>query len=110
MSTSSMHLPAVRRHMALFWAVCSILMFSFPALGQSDNQSGNLDSYGNKAENISFSIKAQPLRSALIDFSKQSGIQLIYVADEGSAPNSPGLAGNFTIRQALAILLRNSGF
>ncbi len=110
MSTSSMHLPAVRRHMALFWAVCSVLMFSFPAFGQSANQPDNMDDHGKKAGNISFSIKAQPLRSALIDFSKQSGIQLIYVADERSSPDSPGLAGNFTIRQALAILLRNSGF
>jgi len=59
---------------------------------------------------VYFSIEAQSLRSALLEFSKQSGIQLIYVAKEKNGRISPPLTGNHTIRQALKLLLGGSGF
>lgn len=52
-----------------------------------------------------FNIQAQSLENALIEFSEQAGIQVIFSTDLLKGANSNGLAGEFTSRAALDQLL-----
>ncbi len=108
MSASSSRLPALRHHMAV-WAMCSAVMaYAQPhAIAQNKPVSPE-QSKRDQSRKVTFSINAQPLESALLDFSKQSGIQLIYVANGENATDSVELKGTYTIRQALRHLLLNS--
>ncbi|MCK5425255.1 MAG: TonB-dependent receptor [Emcibacter sp.] len=106
MSASSPRLPEVRRHMAI-WAMCSGMLVFFPNNTFALDQSRLVQS---QSRLVTFSIKAQPLRSALLEFSKQSGIQLIYVKKKETIRDSKALKGVYTIKQALKLLLDSSGF
>lgn len=106
MSTNNPVLSGVRWPMVL-WAICAVLLISFPA-NAVDLDQFKLDK--SQSRSVNFSIEAQPLRSALLEFSKQSGIQLIYVKNNETIWNSPALKGIYTIRQALKQLLDQSGF
>jgi len=107
MSNSSLFVPAVRRHMAI-WAICVAVVFHCPASAFNQDHPDNEPE--KPAIKITFAIKAQPLKAALLDFSKQSGIQLIYVAGDDDGVLSPAVNGNYRIEQALQRLLLNSGF
>ncbi len=106
MSTSSPRLLMVRRHMVI-WAICVDALFLFSANSFALDQSRLIQS---QSRSVNFSIERQALRSALLEFSKQSNIQLIYVAKKEPIRESLPLKGIYTIRQALNILLRDSGF
>jgi outer membrane receptor protein involved in Fe transport len=54
-------------------------------------------------------IPAQPLASALEQFERQTGVQILYAADAMSGKTSLRLAGQYTTEQALKILLDKSG-
>ncbi|NOZ41787.1 MAG: TonB-dependent receptor [Alphaproteobacteria bacterium] len=105
MLTSSPRLPVVRQYMAI-WAICGVALFSLPAKAFSPVPDGPSP---DRPATVYFSINARSLRSALIDFSKQSGIQLIYVAAKQNLPHAIRLEGRYTVRQALKLLLHNSG-
>ena len=96
-------LPAVRQYMAI-WAICGAALTSFPVSAFSYSP------VPGRTASVTFSIKGQSLRSALIEFSKQSGIQLIFVAKKQNLPQAAPLEGTYSVRQALDILLHNSGF
>ncbi len=53
----------------------------------------------------SFNIPAQDLQSALIQFSKQSGIQLLYPTEITAGIKTKGVQGKFASREALGLLL-----
>lgn len=56
-----------------------------------------------------FEISAQPLGSALQTFAAQSGDPLLYAEQTASGKHSPRLSGNYTTREAAALLLADSG-
>ncbi|MGE6387876.1 TonB-dependent siderophore receptor [Pseudomonas sp. NPDC078416] len=56
-----------------------------------------------------FSIPARPLPQALRDFSRVTGLGVIYTQDAPYAVDAPALVGSFSAEQALRILLGTSG-
>src|SRR3981189_2213634 len=59
---------------------------------------------------ISLDLPAQPLRDALNGLARQTGLQVIYTADEVTAKlSAPRLVGRYTTESALNALLKNSG-
>ena len=56
-----------------------------------------------------FDIPTQPLPSALLLFSSQSGVQVTSSAEMLEGKQSPGVVGTFTARAALDKLLRGTG-
>jgi len=112
MSTSSSHLPVVVQYMAV-WVICCAVIASGPTYSFAQNKISRISGTDNLSQSLSrkvpFAINAQPLESALLDFSKQSGIQLIYVARDGNDAHFKGLNGTYTIRRALQQLLFESG-
>lgn len=116
MSTSSPRLPGGRRHMAIMAIYTAVLFpYSVNAGGiqqAGENRTGDEQFRLAKSQSrtVNFLIEPQPLRAALIEFSKQSKIQLIFVAAKTPAPKSPALKGVYTIPQALKLLLKGSRF
>ena len=59
---------------------------------------------------VAMSLPEQPLRDALNDLARQTGLQVIYTAEDVTAGiTAPRLEGRFTPADALSELLRNSG-
>jgi hypothetical protein len=58
---------------------------------------------------IDWRIAAQPLDEALQEFSRQGGLQLIYLSSLTKGVQSPGVSGTYTVAAALARLLAGSG-
>ena len=56
-----------------------------------------------------FDIPAQPVPSALLAFSSQSGVQVTSSAEMLEGRHSPGVVGTFTARAALDKLLKGTG-
>jgi iron complex outermembrane receptor protein len=54
-------------------------------------------------------ISEQPLDEALQEFSRQSGVQVIFFSRITDGVRSPGANGKFTIENALEALLAGSG-
>jgi hypothetical protein len=54
-------------------------------------------------------IASQPLSDALQDFSRQSGIQVIFFSELTDGIRAPALDGEYTVPTALNALLTNSG-
>ena len=54
-------------------------------------------------------ITAQPLDEALQEFSRQSGMQVIYFSGLTDGIQSPGVNGKYTVSAALQALLAGSG-
>jgi len=61
------------------------------------------------SEAITFSIKPQPLTSALDAFGIATGIELLYSAALTNSRHSPGVTGSFTPEEALQQLLADTG-
>jgi len=116
MSTSSLSLPVVRRHM-VFLTVWAAMLSFFPlnvlALSQSSQiqpAPAAISLKQSLARKIFFSIRSTSLRSALLEFSKQSGIQLIYVSQKKHMEALSRLEGPYSIKEALEKLLHGTGF
>ena len=58
---------------------------------------------------MSLHIAEQPLDEALQEFSRQSGVQVIFFSSITDGIRSPGANGKFTIETALKALLAGSG-
>lgn len=58
---------------------------------------------------FNFSIPAEPLPQALSEFSRVTGLGVIYTQETPYAINAPALNGQFSAEQALARLLSSSG-
>ena len=61
------------------------------------------------AQSANFDIPAQPLASALNQFARQAGLQLVFMPALAQDRQAPRLAGTQDVRQALDALLRGSG-
>jgi len=55
-----------------------------------------------------FKIDSQPLGTALQDFAKQSGVQIIFFSQVTEGLQAPALNGSYTISGALEMLLSGS--
>lgn len=64
-----------------------------------------------QAEAIEFDLRitAQPLDEALQEFSRQSGMQVIFFSSLTEGIQSPGARGKYTVAAALKALLAGSG-
>lgn len=59
---------------------------------------------------IALSMPEQPLRDALNGLARQTGLQVIYTADDvGASMRAPRIEGTYTPQAALDLLLKNSG-
>lgn len=56
-----------------------------------------------------FDIAAQPLATAIHEYSVTTGIEVLYESAVTAHRQSPGVAGTYTPQQALAVLLEGSG-
>ena len=61
------------------------------------------------AQSANFDIPAQPLATALNQFARQAGLQLVFTPALAQDRQSPRIAGTQDVRQALDALLRGSG-
>jgi outer membrane receptor protein involved in Fe transport len=59
---------------------------------------------------LAFNLPAQNLASALLDYARMTGAQLLFDYDRFSAFTAPALRGSFTKQDALRRLLSNTGF
>lgn len=59
---------------------------------------------------FNFAIAAKPLPQALSDFTRVTGISVVYTDEAPYSLKSPALSGQFSAEQALQRLLGNSGF
>ena len=59
---------------------------------------------------LEFQIPSQMLGSALLQFSKQAGVQVLTGGIEVSKASSPGLSGHYTLASGLKQLLVDTGF
>jgi len=64
---------------------------------------------GPAAAPVSLNIEAQPIGSALNEFARQTGLQVVLFAEVSQGVTSPRLAGSYDPQQALRILLANTG-
>jgi outer membrane receptor for ferric coprogen and ferric-rhodotorulic acid len=64
---------------------------------------------GTTASVRSFDIKAQPLVDAMREFSRATGIQVVYTASVGSGVTSGGVTGSLSAGEALSRLLTSTG-
>jgi iron complex outermembrane recepter protein len=62
------------------------------------------------AARVKFDIAAQPIASALVAFSKQSGIDVLFTAKELKTLQAPAVVGEFKPEEALAAILAGSGY
>jgi Secretin and TonB N terminus short domain len=58
---------------------------------------------------VELRITAQPLDEALQEFSRQSGMQVIFFSGLTEGIQSPGVKGKYTVEAALKALLAGSG-
>lgn len=58
---------------------------------------------------LSLRIAEQPLDEALQEFSRQSGVQVVFFSSVADGIRSPGANGRFTVEEALKALLAGSG-
>lgn len=61
------------------------------------------------AQQARFDIAAQPLATALDQFARQAGLQLVFASSLAQGRTAPALYGTQDVRQALDTLLRGSG-
>ena len=62
-----------------------------------------------EAIRYALNIQSQPLGTALQEFAKQSGVQIIFVSRVAEARDAPALHGTYTQESALGALLEGSG-
>src|SRR5260221_948525 len=77
--------------------VAAFLIVAFPSVAADINEAK------------SFAIKPQPMDTALIDFSKQAGFQVVAESSDVSKFQTRGVVGKHPIGEALDQLLSGSG-
>src|SRR5882762_9533772 len=60
-------------------------------------------------QTMTFTIQPENLSAALVDFSRQANIQVMWGDLDLKDRKSPGLKGQYTIAQAMDLLLAGSG-
>lgn len=92
-------------------AFFSLLLLSQQAFSQDTSNRDRANAEQMDQSNIEqiFSIRAQLLSSALDQFSEQTGISFAYSSQALNGIQSPGVSGEFPLRQALNVLLTGTG-
>ncbi len=62
-----------------------------------------------QAREVTFSVSAGPLSSAISDFSRDSGVQIIARPEVLKGKRTAGLKGRMSVERGLALLLRGTG-
>jgi hypothetical protein len=60
-------------------------------------------------KNVHFDIRSAPLGNALVQFATQSGVQVAVADSDVVRLQSEGLHGDYSVQQALSMLLHNTG-
>jgi len=81
--------------------VIGFLTLCLPAVGAEPPPAGD--------ERVMFKIDAPSMMSALIQFTQQSGVQLLLPAEGAERLAAPKVEGAYTVRAALDRLLQDSG-
>ncbi len=81
------------------WVLGALALFA----GVAQADAGRLD------QEASFEIPAQPLSTALVQFSKQAALQVVTASVELGEQETAGVLGKKTLREALETLLSRSG-
>lgn len=97
-----MYMPAMHNKLVLAITLASLSMV--PAVSQAESNASD-QAQRLAAATISFNVPAQSLGSALMQFGRQSKLQLSYKPDMVRGKVSVGVEGDYTPRQALKILL-----
>lgn len=58
---------------------------------------------------VTLEIAAQPLSSAVIEFGRQAGVQIVTQGSDLTTLSSPGVSGTHSLQQALQLLLSGTG-
>ena len=100
----------VCRHTVLFGFLLAGMAFAVSAmLGPATAKEGPAPVRIAQASEIDFAIPAQSLADALVQFSRQTGIQVSSEASVTRDLDSPGVSGRMTAEAALRRLLAGSG-
>src|SRR5262245_38928381 len=81
--------------------VIGFLTLCLPALGAEPPAAGD--------RRVNFKIDAPSMMVALIQFTQQSGVQLMFPAEGAERLAAPKVEGAYTVRAALDRLLQDSG-
>ena len=93
------------QHSALSTALaCSLLVGTLQAQGATAPATTTV------TQKLALDIPAQPLRQALLQFSQQSGQNVMLDGDLDATLRSPRVVGQYSAEEALGQLLRGSGY
>src|SRR5437868_1501818 len=92
------------------WLGASALSFSALALLPPSVAMAAESGGSQQREQFSFSMAAKPLPQALSDFSRVTGISVVYTDEAPYGLNAPAVNGQMSAEQALQRLLSGSGF
>ena len=87
----------MRRYVLLFLCIIAIGSIMRPAAASSS-----------EPVKYQFKIDSQPLATALQQFAKQSGVQIIFFSQVTEGLQAPALNGSYTISAALEMILSGS--
>jgi outer membrane receptor protein involved in Fe transport len=85
---------------------CSLL----GSMGLAMGAGGATESMATEATRVAFDIESKPLNLALTEFARQSGLQVVFVAELGRDLTAPRVSGSYTPEVALKRLLVNTPF
>ena len=92
------------------WLGASALSFSALALLPLSVAMAAEAGSSQQREQFNFSLAAKPLPQALSDFSRVTGISVVYTDEAPYGLNAPAVSGRMSAEQALQRLLAGSGF
>lgn len=84
------------------WSFLAVICLAWAIHGRAHSQDEG-------ATTFDLRITAQPLDEALKEFSRQSGMQVIFFSSLTDGLHSPGVRGEYTVAGALEALLAGSG-
>ena len=98
-------MPMTPNKLALAMMLASLSIY--PAVSQANSEMPRSDQQAEAV--VAFKVAAQPLEQALMQFGRQSKLQLSYKPDMVQGKISAGVEGTYTAKQALNLLLSGTG-
>jgi iron complex outermembrane receptor protein len=87
----------------------AVAAFAYGAVG-AKAQSAPPQTAVAQGQTVAFSIPPQPLKSAIVSFSRAAGIDVVFDGSIPETARTKGVSGTFTISEALSRLLAGTGF
>lgn len=91
--------------MASFWKAATLRSV---LLGACASVALTAPAHAQQQQQVQFNIPAQDTASALNEFSRQAGVQILFPYDVAARTNAPAVEGSFTQQEALSRLLQGS--